>query len=256
MADQAPERIPVYASPPHPCPYLPGRTALSHFLQAPPGSGAWYEKLISERWRRSGGIYYQPNCPGCRLCLPIRIPVASFKPSPSQARTLRRNADLTVILGPDLADPEALALYGRHQTGWHGAETEPTPEDSREFLGKSPVDSVLMLYRLDGVLLGAGWVDLLEDSLSSVYFAFEPAAAKRRLGVFSLLKEIELARNLGKAWLQLGFWVPGCPTMDYKSGYRPHEVLAGGRWTDAPDLAAVPGFSPPDPGSDAAAGPG
>jgi arginine-tRNA-protein transferase len=240
---QVPEKIPVFASAPHPCPYLPGRTSVSHYLHAPPGSGAWYEQLISDRWRRSGGIYYQPNCPDCRLCRPIRIPVADFIPSPSQARTLRRNAGLSVAVSPDLADPEALALYGRYQTGWHGAEMEPAPEDTRDFLGASPVDSVLMLYRLDGVLLGAGWVDLLEDSLSSVYFAFEPSAAKRRLGVFSLLKEIELARALGKTWLQLGFWVPGCPTMDYKAGYRPHEILVDGGWTASPGLGALPGFS-------------
>jgi arginine-tRNA-protein transferase len=47
--------------------------------------------------------------------------------------------------------------------------------------------------------------------------------------------EIALARELGKDWLYLGFWIPGCPTMDYKAGYRPHEILADGIWRRSGD---------------------
>lgn len=249
------ERISVFRSAPHPCSYFPGRRAQSHFVYAPPSCGRWYESLLSQNWRRSGGIIYRPTCPECRLCLPIRLPVREFVPSPSQVRTLRRNSDLRISLTGDLDRAEALELYCRYQKEWHGAENPPSREEAADFLGNSPVDSALMLYHESQKLLGAGWIDLLDDGVSSVYFAFDPAAAKRRLGVFSLLKEIELARELGKSWLYLGFWIKGCRTMDYKAAYRPHEILAGGRWLRDPDLAALAQVNPPNPGSDAGAGP-
>jgi arginine-tRNA-protein transferase len=45
------------------------------------------------------------------------------------------------------------------------------------------------------------------------------------------MKEIDLARDLGKEWLYLGFFVPGSPKMEYKGTFRPREFAVDGRWT-------------------------
>ena len=73
---------------------------------------------------------------------------------------------------------------------------------------------------------------MLPDGLSTVYYAFEPGEAKRSLGTFSALKEIELCAALGKSWYYLGFFVPGSRKMSYKTRFRPYQLLMDGAWRD------------------------
>jgi len=48
--------------------------------------------------------------------------------------------------------------------------------------------------------------------------------------VFSVLREIEWARERGIPHYYLGYWIEGCETMDYKAQYNPHELLVDGQW--------------------------
>ena len=42
---------------------------------------------------------------------------------------------------------------------------------------------------------------------------------------------VEECRRLGAPWLYLGYHVAGSPSMAYKAGFRPHEILGDdGRW--------------------------
>jgi len=61
------------------------------------------------------------------------------------------------------------------------------------------------------------------DSLSSVYFFFDPDYSKLGIGTFSILKEIEHARSLDLPYYYLGYYVPGCDSMEYKDSFRPRE---------------------------------
>ena len=169
----------------------------------------------------------------------MRVAAGEFELSNSQRRCLRRNQDIQLTISDELDHPAALELYARYQTDWHQAATIPETADIKNFLAESVVDTVLTLYHHEQELLGAGWVDRLENGLSSVYFAFEPSQARRSLGVFSLLTEIDLVRRLGKKWLYLGFMVPGCAAMEYKKNYGPHELLIDGRWQPDPDQAEI-----------------
>ena len=69
------------------------------------------------------------------------------------------------------------------------------------------------------------------NSLSSVYFYYDPDSSRRGLGTFGVLYEIETAAGLGIPYYYLGYWVAGCRTMQYKSDFRPAEVLdPDGAW--------------------------
>ena len=95
----------------------------------------------------------------------------------------------------------------------------------------------------DGQLLGVGICDLTPTALSTVYFFFDPAQSRRSLGIHSSLVEIEVARSLGLHFYYVGYWVPGCGRMEYKSGFRPAEGLCtDGRWR--PLEAALPPVGP------------
>lgn len=47
-----------------------------------------------------------------------------------------------------------------------------------------------MKYYLDDELIAVGVVDLLPESVSSVYFFYDPAYKKYSLGVYGVLSEI------------------------------------------------------------------
>jgi arginine-tRNA-protein transferase len=75
-----------------------------------------------------------------------------------------------------------------------------------------------------------GIVDLGRESLSSVYFYFDPDRADLSPGVFSVLQEVELCRRTGRKYLYLGLFVKDCRHLAYKADYEPHERLIGGAW--------------------------
>jgi arginine-tRNA-protein transferase len=216
-----------------PCSYLPGRMSQSRAAWAdrlPPDA---YHRFMDAGFRRSGRLLYQPVCRGCRACVPLRVPVATFRPSKSQRRSRRRNEDLRVTVAEPAATDEKYELYLRFVVDRHGHKTEEEGRPSFErFLYDSPVDTLEFEYRdASAQLLAVGLCDVSRQSLSSVYFYFDPRQACRGLGTFGAVFEIETAAKLGIPYYYLGYWVDGCRTMQYKADFRPAEVLhPDGTW--------------------------
>ncbi len=98
-------------------------------------------------------------------------------------------------------------------------------EDFRAFLYESPTETLEMCYSVGGKLVAVGIVDLCPGGLSSVYLSFDPDEARRSLGVFAALREIEECRSRGLAWWHAGYYVRDCRKMSYKADFRPNEVL-------------------------------
>ncbi|MBK8207476.1 MAG: arginyltransferase [Planctomycetes bacterium] len=220
----------------HECSYLPDRQATEEAWLAWQVSPAAYHELMDRGIRRSGNILYRTRCQGCRMCVPIRVPVADFKPTRSQRRVLRRNADVQMSISEPELTPEKHDVYKRYLAAQHDKSPQGADEDSlREFLYSSCVASIEVEYRdPQGRLLGVSICDISRRSMSSVYHFFEPAEAKRSIGVFSVLSEIELCRRKKIPHYYLGYWVKGCSTMEYKQHYRPFELLVNGKWQRSP----------------------
>lgn len=230
-------------SPEHPCAYLPNRLARSRVAWTEQLAGSQYVALMDAGFRRSGKLIYQPVCRGCRQCIQIRLDVNRFRPTRSQRRVALRNQDLAIELTPPESTPEKWALYRKYVTCWHGqAESDATEASFRSFLCDSPVPTTHVTYRDKvGKLVGVGVCDLPGNTLSSVYFFFDPDEAHRSPGTFAILREIELARSMGLQWYYLGFWVAESPKMSYKSSFGPHQLLGtDGIWRDAPPEAGRP----------------
>ena len=81
-----------------------------------------------------------------------------------------------------------------------------------------------------GELVAVALTDVLGDGLSMVYSFFEPDEAARSLGRFMVLDHIARARELGLAYVYLGYWVRGSGKMDYKSRFLPQERLMPEGW--------------------------
>jgi arginine-tRNA-protein transferase len=226
------------------CGYLPGRMTVFRAFETEELSPETYQRLMDAGFRRSGTLVYQPMCPGCRQCVPIRVPVARFQPSKSHRRVLRKNADLVVTVNIPAPSVEKYELYDSYQRQWHDGKQAGDPMGFLTFLYQSPVHTLEFEYRdptsgtedeltRGGKLLGVGICDLTPRALSSVYFYFDPSAARRSLGTFSVLYELAWAREHKLLHWYAGYWVKGCATMDYKARFQPAELLGtDGVWRE------------------------
>ena len=225
--------IPLFLTPELPCNYLPDRLARTAFVgSAVPMTPSLYAALMRQGFRRSGSHVYRPQCDGCQACIPVRIPVARFRPNRSQRRNWARNADLHVAWeAPSLTEPQ-LQLYEHYIRQRHadGEMYPPDREQARQFLlADWSATRLLTSYRGEQ-LLSVLVCDLAEDGLSAVYSFFDPDQASRGLGVFAVLALIEKARAVGLPYVYLGYYIADCRKMNYKADYQPLEQFHAGRW--------------------------
>ena len=87
------------------CGYFDDRNSVEFFIPLPDEGGdgdekysgglpSLFDNLLSGGFRRSGKFVYNAVCPGCKQCVPIRIPVRKFAFSKNQRHLLRRNSDI------------------------------------------------------------------------------------------------------------------------------------------------------------------
>jgi len=221
-----------HVTPEMPCPYLPGLRSRSEAYHFDHIDGAMYEKLIARGFRRSGRVVYRPQCRGCHECRQLRVPVASFAPTKSMRRVVRRNVDVTMTAAAPVETDEKFDIFGRYLDAQHDGLMPRTRDTFVEFLYDSPVDTIEFTYRLGERIIGVSIADRCPDGLSSVYCFFDPDFAARSLGTLSVTREVSYCGDLGLAYYYLGFYIAKCPTMAYKLRFRPNEVLvADGVWS-------------------------
>ena len=84
-----------------------------------------------------------------------------------------------------------------------------------------------MLYFVDNKLVGVDLLDIVDDGVSSIYFFYDPDYSYLSLGNFSILIQIDLARQNNLPWIYLGYHVDGNQSLEYKTKYKPYQTLQG-----------------------------
>lgn len=201
------------------------------------------DEWLAHGWRRFGPSYYRPVCAHCAECVSLRIPVRTFHPTKSQRRAARKCAHLRLEVGAPKVDSQRLALYEswhamrENSRGWEPAEIDE--KGYRAFFAFRHSCAREFAYYDGERLVAIGLVDETPRALSSVYFYFDPDAAKLSLGTASVLFEIDYARKNGRDFLYLGYRVAGCASLKYKEHFGPHELLIG-----RPELHEAPVWIP------------
>ncbi len=210
-----------------PCPYIPGQMATFRY-----GNGhlidGHYQDLLDWGYRRNGRFVYRPVCTACQECWVLRVPVAEFQRTKSQRRVWNKGRKVfSVKWGAPSYTPEKAALYARYLAYQHDTEEAPMDEERySSFLVDSCLDYATLefQYHVDGKLAGVGIADRLEHALSTVYFYFDPDFAVLSPGTWSALFELEFAARCGLDHYYLGYYIPGCGAMNYKSRFQPCEI--------------------------------
>jgi len=154
------------------------------------------------------------------------------------------------LVKADLTDKEFMSsfqesyqVYQRYQTIVH--KDKPSDCDINTFAGFL-CDSPLLYqdqesgrkvfgafhqqYLIDGAIVAVGVVDILPNSLSSVYLYYDPAwwgqGSNLSPGTYTAIREVQLTQELGLPYYYMGYYIHSCPKMRYKGRFLPADLLA------------------------------
>lgn len=172
--------------------------------------------------------------------MPLRVDLQRTAPTRSQRRVLSVNRDTTTQVRPTRVDASTRDLFHRHRQRF----SQNVPSSLDDFLSPLP-ESVpcrnlaVCIYRGD-VLLGVTFLDIGESATSAVYAIFEPAEAKRSLGILMILRSIQFSRERGCRYYYPGYAyrepfvydykkrLIGLEYLDWETGWLPYDH-GGGR---------------------------
>jgi len=220
-----------------PCAYFgDGRISSMEYLFANATCANSFHEFLAQGYRRLGSIFYRNVCNKCTDCKPLRLEIDRFSPSRSQRQTLRHNLDIRLeILSPAVITIDKIDLYQRYLDSKHSGKGEKEIRDYETVLSNihyGYAHTLEMDYYYGDKLIGVGVVDEAEDSLSSNYFYYDTDYLDSRLGVFSILEEIFLARVMKKKYYYLGFYLEKTAKMSYKKFFRPNQIFEKGQWKE------------------------
>jgi arginyl-tRNA--protein-N-Asp/Glu arginylyltransferase len=229
-----------YLTAPSPCPYLAGKEERKVFTHLVGERAPELNNILTHGgFRRSQSIAYRPACEGCRSCISVRVLVREFSPTRSMRRIGKRNADVVSDMRASIPTSEQYSIFRAYLDSRHrdGGMADMTVLDYAMMVEDSHVDTRIVEYRrrvagrpVGGELIAVALTDVLGDGLSMVYSFFEPDESARSLGTCMVLDHIARARQMGLAYVYLGYWVRGSGKMDYKSRFLPQERLTTEGW--------------------------
>lgn len=228
-----------YVTAPQPCPYLGDRMERKLFTALHGEQAEQLNNALSKQgFRRSQNVLYRPSCTECAACYSARIRVADFKPSKSQRKTRRRNADLQRHATSPWATEEQFALFRRYLDCRHsdGGMADMDVFEFAAMIEETPIRSRVIEYTTSAEkgrsLAAVCLTDVLDDGVSMVYSFYDPDRMAGSIGTYIILDHIDIAREAGLPYVYLGYWVPGSPKMGYKAAFSALEVYSNGRWQD------------------------
>lgn len=193
------------------------------------------DQLWAVGWRHFGPDFFRASLMADEVSLKrqiaLRVDLGEFRMSKSQRRTFHRNADLEVRFGP--AEPREMErrLFDMHKTRF----VRNVPDTLEDFLGDQPNGTpceCLQLSVLDGErLVAASFLALGRQACSSVYAVFDPEYSRRRLGIFTMLAELDYARRRRYHYYYSGYATVEPSCYDYKKQFSSlHYYDWEGRW--------------------------
>jgi arginine-tRNA-protein transferase len=197
-----------------------------------------YAWLMTQGFRRSGEQSYRPHCPTCNACQSIRVIVPEFSASKSQKRSKKRNANLIIKQSSVLKD-SYYSLFENYINTLHrdGSMFPANYEQFKSFLSCNLTKQLFIETWLpanddliEDQLVCIAVTDVLSNGLSAVYTFYHPDYKANGLGIFSILTQLNLCKEMALPYLYLGYQIDDCQKMNYKNRYFPFERFIDNEW--------------------------
>lgn len=188
-----------------------------------------YDHLLAQAWRHFGSHFFRYNFgiyeDEIRRVIPLRIRLSDLKISKSQRRVLRRNAELKVSIGPYNVTSETHQLFEHHKRRFKTGVPNSIYDFIASDAASSPTELFEITVRDNSRLVAVSFFDLAERSVSAIYGCFDPEETRRSLGIFTMLKVMEYARDLGLEFYYHGYAYEGSSFYDYKKHFTAIEAF-------------------------------
>jgi arginyl-tRNA--protein-N-Asp/Glu arginylyltransferase len=192
-------------------------------------SPADMDQLWAEGWRHFGIIFvrYGSAFHGAKLysVQPLRVDIERFTLSRSQKRIIAKNQDVELIVRPSFVDEQKQALFEKHRLRFD----ENTPTSLYNFLSEFPdsvpCPNVEVCVYIGRRLIAVTFLDVGELATSGVYAMFDPAEAKRSLGILMILHSIQFSRQRCCRYYYPGYAYREPFSYDYKKRFTGLEYL-------------------------------
>lgn len=186
------------------------------------------DKLWAAGWRHFGSYFFRYSVGihegELRRVVPLRIRLEDLSLSKSHRRNLARNSDLLCSVKSFELTDEAVELFHRHKTRFRHNVPPSILEFLPEHADAAPCEIMEMNVRDDNRLLAISYFSVGQNANSGIYAMFEPTEQRRGLGIFTLLKELEFAKETGRTLYYLGYSYNGKSFYDYKKQFRGTEA--------------------------------
>ena len=212
------------------CSYIQDKEQTTHYKVIENCSTQNCQDLIERGFRRFGKMYFRPICEDCTECQSIKIDVENFTFSSSQKRIIKKAQHIKSYVQVPTLSQAHLDLFEKYHLHMKDKKEWTYNETTAEHYYQSFVTGhnefgYEVLYFDEDRLIGVDLIDILEDGISSIYFYYDPDYNKYSLGKLSLYNQIKFAARSNKKWIYLGYYVEDCPSLSYKSEYKPYITL-------------------------------
>jgi arginine-tRNA-protein transferase len=188
-------------------------------------------------WRHFGTYFFRYNLgfyeAEIRRVFPLRISLKDFSFSKSQRRVFKKNQDLQAVIRPVEITAEKELLFELHRQRFK----RDAPFSLYDFLSydaaRVPCEALEVCVYRGTELLAASFFDVGARAVSSIYAMFAPSETSRSLGIFTMLLEIQWARENNKDFFYQGYAYEGNSFYDYKKRFRALEKFDwNGAWEE------------------------
>ena len=223
------------------CSYLDGYHQKTHYKIIENCSQEQCGALIKRGWRRFGNMFFRPICGDCNACESIRIDVKNYRYSKSERRVIKKAAPLKIVMQPPKLTSEHLRIFDiyhhfmKEKKGWEEQQVTPQSYYMSFVQGHGNFGFEVLYYEQER-LIAIDLIDILDDGISSIYCYYDPKFRHYSLGKYSLLYQIQYAKTHQLSWIYLGYYVKQCPSLAYKSDYKPFLTLQGRPLEDEPHV--------------------
>lgn len=196
---------------------------IEEYIQMEPMHPMVFDRFCEDGWCYWSDLIFRRNHwewrgEPCRVVL-LRIRLDRFTFSKSQRKCLRRNTDLHVLRRPLHIERRHEQLFERHASRFHHNRPSTIYGFFSAWSHVMPSLGVEFDVYQGNRHLASSFFHVGHRSMAGNYCIHDPEEAWRSLGTFTMLLEIEFARQSGKDYYYPGFVYDLPSEFDYKLNF-------------------------------------